>query len=162
MRDLGVRVGFVWKKDKNGWQQVNTLRPLAAFNVPVAIVDPGPDGVVATSADNGTFAFLNLDDTTRGSSQVTTNIDGYEGTYKTLEIAANKRYSQRWSLNASLSYTGRTSSATTTSTTGSGRRSRSSRSSAATRRRQTSASTTNFRTGSVSSAARSTPGGAFA
>jgi hypothetical protein len=105
MRDLGVRVGFVWKKDKNGWQQVNTLRPLAAFNVPVAIVDPGPDGVVATAADNGTFAFLNLDDTTRGSSQVTTNIDGYEGTYKTLEIAANKRYSQRWSLNASLSYT---------------------------------------------------------
>ena len=105
MRDLGVRVGFVWKKDKNGWQLVNTLEPLAAFNVPVAIVDPGPDGVVATAADNGTFAFLNLDDTTRGSSQVTTNIDGYEGTYKTLEIAANKRYSQRWSLNASLSYT---------------------------------------------------------
>jgi hypothetical protein len=105
MNDLGVRVGFVWKKDKNGWQQVNTLRPLSAFNVPVTLIDPGPDGSVATTADNSTIPYLNLDDTSRGSSQLTTNIDGYEGTYKTFEISANKRYSQRWSLNASLSYT---------------------------------------------------------
>ena len=28
MTDLGVRAGFVWKKDKNGWQQFNTLRPV--------------------------------------------------------------------------------------------------------------------------------------
>jgi hypothetical protein len=103
--DLGVRAGFVWKKDQDGWQQVNTLRPASAFNVPVTIIDPGPDGSVATTADNGTFAFLNLDDPARGSSQLTTNIDGYEGTYKTFEIAANKRYSRRWSMNASLSYT---------------------------------------------------------
>jgi hypothetical protein len=103
--DLGVRAGFVWKKDQDGWQQVNTLRPASAFNVPVTITDPGPDGSVATTADNGTFAFLNLDNPTRGSSQLTTNIDGYEGTYKTFEISANKRYSRRWSMNASLSYT---------------------------------------------------------
>jgi hypothetical protein len=103
--DLGVRVGFVWKKDNDGWQQVNTLRPLDAFNVPVTIIDPGPDGSVATTADNGTFAFLNLDDPNRGSSQFTTNIDGYEGTYKTIELSANKRYSSRWSLNASFSRT---------------------------------------------------------
>ena len=103
--DLGVRVGFVWKKDNDGWQQVNTLRPLAAFNVPVTIIDPGPDGNVATAGDNGTFAFLNLDDPNRGSSQLTTNIDGYEGTYRTFELSANKRYSSRWSLNASFSRT---------------------------------------------------------
>jgi hypothetical protein len=104
MNDLGVRVGFVWKNDKNGWQQVNTLRPFSAYNVPVTVIDPGPDGVVGTAADNGTIAFLNLDNTSRGSSQFTTNIDGYEGTYKTFEISANKRYSQRWSMNASFSY----------------------------------------------------------
>ena len=62
MSDLGVRVGFVWKKDKNGWQQVNTQRPLSAFNVPVTVIDPGPDGAVGTTADNGAFTFLNLDD----------------------------------------------------------------------------------------------------
>jgi hypothetical protein len=105
LTDLGVRVGFVWKKDNNGWQQVNTLRPRSAFNVPVSVVDPGPDGNASTAADNGTFTFLNLDDPTRGSSQVTMNVDGYEGTYKTFELSANKRYSQRWSTTASFSYT---------------------------------------------------------
>ena len=83
MTDLGVRAGFVWKKDNDGWQQVNMLRPLDVFNVPVTVIDPGPDGNLATTADNGTFAFLNLDDPSRGTSQLTTNIDGYEGTYKT-------------------------------------------------------------------------------
>ena len=33
------------------------------------------------------------------------NVPGYEGTYKTFEVSANKRYGQRWSLNASFSYT---------------------------------------------------------
>ncbi len=33
------------------------------------------------------------------------NIDGYEGSYKTLEFSANKRYSKRYSVNASYSYT---------------------------------------------------------
>jgi hypothetical protein len=36
---------------------------------------------------------------------LTTNIPGYEGTYKTFELAANKRFSRRWSMNASFSYT---------------------------------------------------------
>jgi hypothetical protein len=36
---------------------------------------------------------------------VTQNIDGYEGTFKTLEFSANKRYSRRYSLSASFSYT---------------------------------------------------------
>jgi hypothetical protein len=105
MNDLGVRAGFVYKKVTNGWQQVNTLRPLSAFNVPITIIDPGPDGTVATTADNGTFAFLNLDDTSRGSSQLTQNIDGYENSYKTIELSANKRYTRRWSMLAAFSYT---------------------------------------------------------
>lgn len=106
MNDLGVRVGFVYKKAADGWQQVNTLRPFSAFNVPVTVIDPGPDGSVATTADNGSnITFLNLDDTTRGSSQLSTNIPGYENTYKTFEISANKRYTHRWSVLASYSYT---------------------------------------------------------
>jgi hypothetical protein len=104
--DLGLRAGFLWKKDNDGWQRVNALRPMEAFNVPVTIVDPGPDGSAATTADNGpSLSGFNLDTTTRGTSNITQNIDGYEGTYKTLEIAANKRYTGRWSLNASFSYT---------------------------------------------------------
>ena len=58
MNDLGVRVGYVWKKDNNGWQQMNDDRPFSAYNVPVSIVDPGPDGNIATTGDNGTLNLL--------------------------------------------------------------------------------------------------------
>ncbi len=106
MADLGVRAGFVWKKDNDGWQRLNVLRPLSAYNVPISVVDPGPDGNVATTADNGpNVTAFNIDNTARGVSNVTENVPGYEGTYKTIEFAANKRYTNRWSLNASLSYT---------------------------------------------------------
>jgi hypothetical protein len=105
LEDLGVRVGYVWKKDNNGWQQMNDARPHSAFNVPVTVVDPGPDGSLATTADNGTLNLFNLDDTTRGTNNVVRNVDGYEGDYKTFEISANKRYGQRWSMNASFSHT---------------------------------------------------------
>ncbi|MDP2391272.1 MAG: hypothetical protein Q8N52_13165, partial [Acidobacteriota bacterium] len=102
--DLGIRAGFVWKKDNDGWQQVNANRPMSAFNVPTTVVDPGPDGVYG-NGDDGTVAAFNLDNTTLPSNNITRNIDGYEGTFKTLEFSANKRYSNRWSMNASYSYT---------------------------------------------------------
>ncbi len=105
LADLGVRVGFVWKKDSDGWQQMNTARPASAFNVPTTIRDPGPDGVLGTADDGADIAGFNLDDPARGSNVVTTNVPGYEGTYKTLEFSANKRYTNRWSMNASFSYT---------------------------------------------------------
>ena len=105
LQDLGVRVGYVWKKDNNGWQQMNDARPHSAFNVPVTVVDPGPDGSLATTADNGTLNLFNIDDTTRGTNNVVRNVAGYEGNYKTFEISANKRYGRRWSMNASFSHT---------------------------------------------------------
>ncbi len=105
MTDLGVRAGFVWKKDKNGWQQFNTLRPFSAYNVPVSVIDPGPDGVTGNGDDSSVAAF-NLDPSLlTASRQEAINIDGYEGTYKTLEFSTNKRFSNRWGLNASYWYT---------------------------------------------------------
>jgi Carboxypeptidase regulatory-like domain len=103
--DLGVRAGFVWKKDNDGWQQVNASRPLSAFNIPTTVADPGPDGVYGNSDDGPGIAAFNLSDTATPANNTTRNIDGYEGTFKTLEFSANKRYSNRWSLNASFSYT---------------------------------------------------------
>jgi hypothetical protein len=106
LADLGVRAGFVWKKDSDGWQRINAARRFENYNIPVSIVDPGPDGNAATTADNGpNLNLLNLDDTTRPANQVTETIPGYEGNYKTLEISANKRYGSRWSMNSSFSYT---------------------------------------------------------
>src|SRR6266540_2286380 len=71
--DLGVRVGFVYKKDHDGWQRVNVLRPFEAFNVPVTVSDPGPDGVTATGDDGTPLQAFNLDNTNRGTQQVTKN-----------------------------------------------------------------------------------------
>ena len=95
LKDLGVRVGFVWKKDNNGYQRNNVLRPISAYNVPVTRIDP---------LNGNALALYNLDDTTRGTRNVTINVPGYEGTYKTFEVSANKRYANRWSLVASYSY----------------------------------------------------------
>jgi Carboxypeptidase regulatory-like domain len=105
MTDLGMRVGYVWKKDNNGWQRFNVARPFDAFSVPVTINDPGPDNVLGNADDGPAIQGFNLDNTSRGSELVTMNIPGYEGTYKTIEVSANKRYTDRWSLNASYSYT---------------------------------------------------------
>ena len=104
LHDFGVRVGFVWKKDYNGWQQINADRPHSAYNVPITISEPGPDGNLATAGDNTQITVFNLDRTNRLPTTIVQNIDGYEGTYKTLEFSANKRYSNRWSMIASYSY----------------------------------------------------------
>jgi hypothetical protein len=105
LADLGVRVGYVYKKDNDGWAQFNDLRPFSAFNVPVTRPDPGPDNIVGNTDDGPDQNLLNLMEPQPGISQNTRNIDGYEGNYKTLEFSANKRYSSRWSMNASYSYT---------------------------------------------------------
>jgi hypothetical protein len=105
MTDLGIRTGFVWKKDSDGWQRLNLQRPFSAYNVPVSIVDPGPDGNAATLADNGpNLSLFNIDDPARGTTNVAQTVPDYEGTYKTIELAATKRHSNRWSMQASFSY----------------------------------------------------------
>ena len=106
LADLGVRAGFVWKKDSDGWQRLNAARRFENYTIPVSIVDPGPDGVASTTADNGpNLNLLNLDDVSRPANQVTETVPGYQGTYKTIEFSANKRYGSRWSMNSSFSYT---------------------------------------------------------
>ena len=64
--DLGVRAGFVYKTDRDGWQQVNASRPYSNFNIPVTVVDPGPDGVYGNGDDANVAAFNLSDTTTRG------------------------------------------------------------------------------------------------
>jgi hypothetical protein len=87
----------VWKKDNDGWQQIVPNRPFSAYNIPVTVTE---------STTGQQFQILNLDNPAgRPISQFVTNIDDYEGTYRTVELSANKRYSNRWSMNASFSYT---------------------------------------------------------
>jgi hypothetical protein len=97
MGNMGLRAGYLWKKNYDGYQLVNVLRPFSAYNVPVQVADPGAPGTVLNA--------FNLDSLARGSQNVLKNINGYEGTYKTFEISLQKRYARRWSLVAAYSHT---------------------------------------------------------
>ena len=41
---FSARVGYVYKRESDLFQLVNTARPYSAYNIPIASVDPGPDG----------------------------------------------------------------------------------------------------------------------
>ena len=60
--NFGVRTGVVVRQIRN--QRVtnfNANRPFSAFNVPVQIRDPGPDGRTGTSDDGALISGFNLD-----------------------------------------------------------------------------------------------------
>ena len=42
--DFGVRTGVVVNARRQPYGTINVSRPLGAYSVPVAVVDPGPDG----------------------------------------------------------------------------------------------------------------------
>jgi len=104
LKDVGVRAGFVWKKDYDGYQTMNVDRPASAFSQPTSVADPGPDGRAGTS-DDGVISAFNLDDLARGTRNVTMNVPGFQGTYKTVEAALSRRFRGKWSLVASFAHT---------------------------------------------------------
>jgi hypothetical protein len=103
---IGARAGFVWKMDRNGYQTFNVNRPLSAFNVPITVRDPGPDGRLNTG-DDRTQNMMNLSPAAlaAGISNVVMNVDGFEADYKSIELAATKRFTNKWSLVGSFLYT---------------------------------------------------------
>ncbi len=103
---IGIRGGFVWKMDRDGYQQWNRNRPLSAYNVPITVVDPGPDGTRGTS-DDANVAMMNLNPTNLALpvANFVSNPEGFEANYKNIEVALNKRFSNRWSATASFLYT---------------------------------------------------------
>jgi carboxypeptidase family protein len=54
-KNFAVRVSGVYIHTFNEQRLLNTLRPYSAFNIPITSRDPGPDGVVGTADDPGTF-----------------------------------------------------------------------------------------------------------
>ena len=93
---IGVRAGFVWKMDRDGYQQSNANRPISAYNVPITVVDPGPDGNRGTG-DNRNVSMNNLNPANLALpvANFVTNPPGFEANYKNIELTANKRYSQQ-------------------------------------------------------------------
>lgn len=106
--NLGVRTGFVWNGRRQGRTTVNRNQPFDAFNVPVTVRDPGPDGVTGTGDDGGSIQAFDLNPAylSLTPNQVLTNLpSSWNSDHYTWEISATKRQSGRWSMLSSFSHT---------------------------------------------------------
>jgi len=105
--NFGIRTGFVWNGRRQVRATVNASRPFDAFNVPVTIRDPGPDGRTGTADDGATFTAYNLAaaNTTLPPVNLTQNLPNANSDYYTWEVTATRRESKGWSLLASFAET---------------------------------------------------------
>jgi carboxypeptidase family protein/TonB-dependent receptor-like protein len=105
MTNFGIRTGFVWRGQRQRYQRVNVSQPFSAFNVPVLVADPGPDGRYGTADDGTPIQAYDLDAAHLALSpnNVTQNVAANDD-YYTWEITANKRMSNRWSLLATYAW----------------------------------------------------------
>ena len=105
--NFGVRTGFVWRGERQQYQRLNASQPFDAFNVPVVIPDPGPDGVRGNADDGAGIPGFNLSaaNAALAPSNVTRNVPNSDTNYYTWEITATRRMSRRWSLLGTFAYT---------------------------------------------------------
>jgi len=107
--NFSAKALYVYKKQGNGYEQVNILRPYSAWNIPVTRVDPGPDGVNGTADDLGPVTFYDYDPAYRGSAFVGNEFlnapAGRADNFNTIEFTVNKRMSHRWDMLTSISTT---------------------------------------------------------
>lgn len=105
--DFGVRAGVVYRTEKNLAVASNANRPLSAYNVPVTIQDPGPDGIVGNTDDGRAYQGYNLSAAALALPIVNsyTNVEGADSDYTTFELTGTKRMSHGWSAMMSFSRT---------------------------------------------------------
>ena len=99
-QSVGVRVGFVYKMDRDGYQQENPNRPKSAWNVPVTVTDPGLDGRAGTADDRTGIPAFALSPVNAALPVVARvfNPEGFTADYKSIDISLNKRFSKKWSM----------------------------------------------------------------
>ena len=104
---VGVRTGFVWRGVRRAHARQNPNWPFAAFNVPVTLRDPGPDGQQGTADDGpGVQAFeLRQDLLDIPPENVLQNVPGADSDYSTWDLVASRRFAGRWSFTAGFSHT---------------------------------------------------------
>lgn len=104
VQGFGLAGGYVYRKIDDFRVISNANRPMSAFNVPITIRDPGPDGVLGNGDDGPGIPGYNLSAAALALPVVNliTNLPG-SGEYHTLEFSATKRQSGKYSLQASFS-----------------------------------------------------------
>lgn len=105
---FGVRAGFVWNRHARLLTSWNVLTPPEAYTIPVQKLDPGPDGRAGTSDDGPMLSLLDLTPSLIGrTSTVYMNVPDYNEDARNIEVVANRRFSNRWSMMASYAVTWR-------------------------------------------------------
>jgi hypothetical protein len=109
MTNLSVRVTGIYSRNFNAFRQQNPFRPYEAYNIPITNPDPGPDGNVGTPDDPGTtITYFEFAPELAGAE-----FEAFrpvadsraDQTYKSIDLAAVKRLSDRWQFMASYSAT---------------------------------------------------------
>lgn len=102
MPNFGVHVGYVYRRIDNINVLVNANRPVSAYNVPVTILDPGPDGVLRNADDGAPIAGFNLNPADLALPVLNTRaILPGEAEFHNLEFSATRRLSGKWSVQGS-------------------------------------------------------------
>ncbi|MBL8139532.1 MAG: TonB-dependent receptor [Acidobacteria bacterium] len=99
--NFSARVSYVYRKEVDRFQSVNVARPFDAYSIPTTTKDPGPDGVLNTADDGGAVTYYDYTAAYAGSAFVrnmNVNPDGYDNSYNSFEVAAQKRMSNKWQL----------------------------------------------------------------
>jgi hypothetical protein len=103
MPNFGLHAGYVYRRIGNFRSVVNQNRPFDAFNVPVTIRDPGPDGSLGNADDGPSVSGFNLSESARLAPVVNLQTNG-PGTaeYHNFEISGTRRQTGWWSLHGSF------------------------------------------------------------
>jgi hypothetical protein len=109
MSDFAVRVTGIYSRTRNTQRVQNNLRPYEVYNIPISNADPGPDGREGTSDDPGTFVtYYDYPREYAGRTfqqPMLINDSNADASYKSVELAVNKRLSNSWQFAASYSAT---------------------------------------------------------
>jgi hypothetical protein len=101
---LSGRVSYVYKNVRNLWGEIDAIRT-PAYAVPFTISDIGADNVRGT-ADDQTFQTFDRPLSSQiGSNRVYTNPPNNKSDFNTLEVALNRRFTNKWMLLTSFGYT---------------------------------------------------------
>jgi hypothetical protein len=97
---MGLRVTSVYSLRRHPYRLTNLLRPPSAYSIPVTVADPGPDGRLNTGDDTGnTVTYYNYPATLSGRAFerfMRINDPAGNQSYGSIDVAINKRFSNRW------------------------------------------------------------------
>jgi hypothetical protein len=107
--NFAIRLTGIYSRTLNAYRVQNNLRPYDVYNIPVTSPDPGPDGVRGTNDDPGTaVTYYEYPAALAGvafQQPMLINDRNSDQTYKSVEVAASKRLTDRWQFMASYSAT---------------------------------------------------------